>query len=104
MNENVGVVVYKIGDDPGTLYAEFCHTWDGRGMDVETTNGGLTMYVPDGYNARLETGTVNGGIDLDFPITIQGRMTRRNITTELGDGGPLIRAPTTNGGVRIRRI
>jgi hypothetical protein len=79
-------------------------TWDGRGLDVETTNGGVTMYVPDDYNARLETGTVNGGIDLDFPITIQGRMNRRRITTELGRGGPMIRATTTNGGVRIRRI
>jgi hypothetical protein len=76
-------------------------TWDGRGLDVVTTNGGVRMYIPEDYNARLETGTVNGGIDIDFPITIQGRMNRRRLTTELGDGGPLIRAVTTNGGVRI---
>ncbi len=79
-------------------------TWNGRGLDVETTNGGVRMFVPEGYNAHLETGTVNGGIDIDFPITIQGRMNRRRLTTDLGDGGPTIRAVTTNGGVSIREI
>ena len=77
-------------------------TWQGAGLDVETTNGGVTMRIPDGYSARLETGTVNGGLSIDFPITVQGRIDRR-ITTDLGAGGPTIRAKTTNGGVTIRK-
>lgn len=76
-------------------------TWTGRGLDLETSNGGVTIAVPRGYSAVLETGTVNGGLDLDIPITVQGRLDRR-IRTELGRGGPTIRAMTTNGGVRIR--
>ena len=76
--------------------------WSGEGLDVETTNGGVTLIVPDAYSARLETGTVNGGIDIDFPITVQGRIGRR-LSTTLGEGGPTIRATTTNGGVEIRR-
>jgi DUF4097 and DUF4098 domain-containing protein YvlB len=76
--------------------------WDGEGLDVETTNGGIDVTVPEGYSARFETGTVNGGIDIDFPVTVQGRVGRR-MTTTLGDGGPTIRAVTTNGGVKIRR-
>jgi hypothetical protein len=77
--------------------------WEGRGLDVETTNGGIRMLIPEDYRARLETGTVNGGFRIDFPITIQGRITRRRITTDLNGGGPTIRAVTTNGGVVIRR-
>jgi len=78
--------------------------WDGEGLDVETSNGGVTMTIPDGYNAELETRTVNGGLRIDFPITVQGELTsRRGISTTLGSGGPLIRARTTNGGVNIRR-
>jgi hypothetical protein len=61
------------------------------------------MLIPEDYRARLETGTVNGGFRIDFPITIQGRITRRRITTDLNGGGPTIRAVTTNGGVVIRR-
>ena len=76
--------------------------WQGEGLDVETTNGGITLAVPEGYSARLETGTVNGGFDLDFPVTVQGRI-GRSLTTTLGEGGPTVRAMTTNGGVRIVR-
>jgi hypothetical protein len=77
-------------------------TWRGDGLDLESTNGGVTIRVPEGYSAELETGTVNGGIDLDFPVTVQGRL-RRTIRTTLGEDGPLIRALTTNGGVSIER-
>lgn len=77
-------------------------TWQGRGLDVETTNGGVELRIPEGYSAVLETGTTNGGLDLDFPVTVQGRLGRR-LEATLGSGGPLVRAVTTNGGVRIRR-
>ncbi len=76
-------------------------SWDGAGLDLRTTNGGVTLEIPKGYNARLETGTTNGGFDVDFPITIQGRLGKR-ITTTLGTGGAMVRATTVNGGVRIK--
>ena len=76
--------------------------WSGAGLDVRTTNGGVHLYIPDNYSARLETGTVNGGMDIGFPITVQGSLGRR-LSTQLGSGGPTIRATTTNGGVSIRR-
>jgi len=76
--------------------------WQGKGLDAVTTNGGVTVRIPNGYSAHLETGTVNGGIDIDFPVTVQGRIGRR-ITTDLGRGGATIRVITTNGGVVVRR-
>ena len=76
--------------------------WDGAGLDVETHNGGIKMTVPDGYSASLETGTVNGRVNVDFPMTVQGRISRQ-LTTTLGSGGPRIRVMTTNGGVSIQR-
>ena len=77
-------------------------TWDGEGLDVETTNGGIRLQVPSDYSARLESGTVNGQIHIDFPVTVQGRV-GREISTTLGEGGPLVRVRTVNGGVRISR-
>ena len=78
--------------------------WDGEGLDVETSNGGVTMTIPDDYNAELETRTVNGGLRIDFPITVQGELTgRKGLQTTLGSGGPLVRVRTTNGGVKISR-
>lgn len=77
-------------------------TWEGSGLNVRTTNGGVHLAVPEGYSARLETGTVNGGIQFGFPITVEGRISRE-ITLDLGNGGPLLRAKTTNGGVVVKR-
>jgi len=76
--------------------------WEGMGLDVSTRNGGIKLTLPERYSAELETGTVNGRISTDFPITIQGRLDRELHTT-LGSGGVKIRAMTTNGGVTIHR-
>lgn len=76
--------------------------WRGSGLDVETSNGGVRLVVPERYNARLETGTVNGGMNFDFPVTVQGRISRR-LSTDLGSGGATIRVMTTNGGVSVTR-
>ena len=78
--------------------------WDGVGLDVETSNGGVNLSIPDGYNAELTTRTVNGGFRSDIPMTIQGELSpRRGIQTTLGSGGPPVSVRTTNGGLRINR-
>jgi hypothetical protein len=76
--------------------------WRGQGLNAETTNGGVTLKIPERYSAHLETSTVNGGISLGFPITVQGEI-KNSISTNLGGGGPTIHAETTNGGVEIER-
>ena len=75
--------------------------WDGEAFDVRTTNGGVRLRVPSDYSARLEASTTNGGISIDFPVTLQGRIDRRRISTTIGEGGPLVRVGTTNGGVHV---
>jgi DUF4097 and DUF4098 domain-containing protein YvlB len=61
--------------------------WEGEGLDVSTTNGGVTLYLPEDYSAELVIGTTNGGIRVDFPITVQGSIGKR-LRTSLGKGGP----------------
>jgi DUF4097 and DUF4098 domain-containing protein YvlB len=88
----------------GGLHLELASDhWDGDRCDVSTTNGGVTIRVPSNYSAHLETSTVNGGVRIDFPVTIHGEISRQ-IAIDLGAGGNLIRATTTNGGVRVERI
>jgi DUF4097 and DUF4098 domain-containing protein YvlB len=106
---NGGVVLKRVGGNVhgattnGGLVVELAgDRWDGETLDVKTTNGGITMSVPDNYSAHLETGTVNGGISVDFPVTVQGKITKE-LAVNLGSGGPTVRAVTTNGGIRIRR-
>jgi DUF4097 and DUF4098 domain-containing protein YvlB len=88
----------------GGLHLELASDhWDGDRCDVSTTNGGVTIRVPTSYSAHLETGTVNGGVSIDFPVTVQGEI-NRHVAVDLGSGGNLVRATTTNGGVRVERI
>jgi hypothetical protein len=62
----------------------------------------VSLTIPRTYNARLETGTTNGGMNIDFPITVRGMIGKR-IQTQLGSGGPMVRVVTMNGGVRVRQ-
>ena len=77
-------------------------TWVGAGLDVETSNGGVRIKIPERYSARLEAGTVNGGFEIDFPLTVQGRIDRE-VAANLGAGGPLIRVHTNNGGLKVSK-
>jgi len=80
--------------------------WDGEALNVKTTNGGVNLILPDNYSAHLETGTVNGNISSDIPLNVpvndRGRMPK-DISVDIGGGGPTVRATTTNGGVRVGR-
>ena len=106
---NGGVVLKRVGGavrgstTNGGLVIELTgDRWEGESLDVSTTNGGIIMSVPENYSAHLQTGTVNGGVTLDFPVTVQGRITKQ-IAVDLGSGGPLVKAMTTNGGVHLKR-
>ena len=79
-------------------------TWDGEQLDATTTNGGVSVTVPEAYSAHLETGTVNGHMNIDFPVTVHGEIkVNHSLSVDLGSGGPTVRAMTTNGGVSIKR-
>jgi hypothetical protein len=77
-------------------------TWVGAGLNVETSNGGVRVRIPEQYSARLEVGTINGGFEVDFPLNVQGRIDRE-LSANLGAGGPLIRVRTNNGGLKLMK-
>jgi DUF4097 and DUF4098 domain-containing protein YvlB len=76
--------------------------WQGKGIAAKTTNGGIKFVVPENYSADLKAGAVNGGIHIDFPVTIQGWITK-NIETKLGEGGTSVTLNSVNGGVSINK-
>jgi len=76
--------------------------WRGGGLELITSNGGVRVTVPTNYSAQLDASTQNGGLDVGFPVRVQGNIGRR-ISTQLGAGGAPIRLTTTNGGVSVRR-
>jgi len=106
---NGSVNLVEIGGDVrahtqnGSLNVQLVGTkWDGRGLDAETQNGSVRMAIPSDYKAQIETGTVNGRMSTDFPVTLQGRI-GRTLSLPLNGGGTPIRAMTTNGSVSLTR-
>src|SRR5207245_11456966 len=81
-------------------------SWEGEMLNVTTTNGGVNLVMPDNYSAHIETSTVNGNVNSEFPLNVpmteRGRLPKE-ISVDLGSGGPTIRATTTNGGVHVSR-
>jgi len=83
--------------------------WEGAGMDVQTSNGGVRLEVPENYAANFEAGTVNGGFSSDIPALnvttedVKGNWGNRakQIKTAINGGGAPIRVSTTNGGIKI---
>ncbi|KAA9339306.1 hypothetical protein F0P96_01380 [Hymenobacter busanensis] len=76
--------------------------WEGKGLDVTTTNGGINWQVPQDYSAQLYTSTQHGPIKTDFPTNVQGKI-GREIALNLGKGGAPVKAVTTNGGIHVSR-
>jgi hypothetical protein len=106
---NGGVTLARLGGDVhgrtanGGLTVQLAGDhWDGQGLNVETTNGGVKLSAPANYSAHVETSTVNGRIHTDFPTNVQGKIDRE-LSFDLGGGGATIRVVTTNGGVHIGR-
>jgi hypothetical protein len=83
--------------------------WSGEGLDAETVNGPITLRMPRGYAAHLESGTVHGPISAPGgirPARAEGRRWSPGgrINTDVNGGGPTIRVVTTNGPVNIQEM
>ena len=82
------------------------NSWKGAGLNVETSNGGVHLSMPETYAAAVEAGTVNGGFSSDIAaLNVEkderGRSRATKVSTTINGGGAPIRVTTTNGGIRI---
>jgi DUF4097 and DUF4098 domain-containing protein YvlB len=89
----------------GGVHVELAgNRWNGQGLDVRSTNGGVHVSVPSNYSARLEAGTTNGSVQSAIPELVMPNERRpKQVGAYLGGGGATVRVITTNGGVHIDR-
>jgi hypothetical protein len=72
-----------------------------QSVELRTTNGSVTLTVPERASAQVELSTTNGSITTDLPLTVRGQVNRRRVSGALGSGGPPLRVSTTNGSIRL---
>ena len=87
----------------GSINARFGRAdWPGR-LHLSTVNGRIELEIAGELNADVDTSSVNGSVETDFPITIQGRMRRGSLRGTIGKGGRELELNTVNGDMEIRK-
>jgi len=73
-------------------------------LELSTVNGSVQLDAPGDLNAVVDAETTNGGIESDFPLTINKGMIGKHIHGTIGQGGRSVELHTTNGSVRLKKL
>ncbi|MDY0231370.1 MAG: DUF4097 family beta strand repeat-containing protein [Candidatus Saccharicenans sp.] len=71
-------------------------------LRAKTTNGSITIKLAGQPDAQFFARTTNGSIKVDYPVTVEGEISRRRVEGRIGSGqGPKIELKTTNGSISL---
>lgn len=76
--------------------------WSGK-LDFSTVNGSIGITLPDNVGTTVHAETVNGRIDSEFPVSVEGSLGRRELKGVIGKGGGALKLETVNGGITLNR-
>ncbi len=79
--------------------------WNGEGVDLETSNGGVSVTMSQHYSANLEIQTVNGHLKSTLPgmtAVKNSRTTGQTVNAAVNGGGAPIKVRTVNGGLVVK--
>ncbi len=68
---------------------------------VNTNNSAITLHMPSTLNARVVAQTSNSSITTDFEVSLRGQLDKNHMDATIGSGGPLIDLSTSNGSIRL---
>jgi DUF4097 and DUF4098 domain-containing protein YvlB len=82
--------------------------WKGSHMNgdwsVRTSDGSITLRLPDDLPAFLDAWTSDGHIDLQLPVEISGRVEKNRVRGKIHGGGPTIQVHTSDGSITLRSL
>jgi hypothetical protein len=71
---------------------------------AETSNGPITIHVPEDAGGEVRARTSNGPIHTDFDLKSGGYISKNSLEGTFGGGGPLLDLSTSNGPIRIAKL
>ena len=75
-----------------------------KGVALNSVNGAIELVVPGGAGANVAASTIHGPITNDFGlIEEKGQYVGRNLSGQIGSGGPKVRLNNVNGSIAIKR-
>ncbi len=76
--------------------------WTGT-LKIETVNGSIRLELPGDLSADVSFRSVNGKLESDFPLTIQGSFGGHSLHGRVGSGGRDLKLETVNGSAELKR-
>lgn len=93
----------RTGD--GSITAEAMPGSKMRGdWSVQTSDGSVTLRLPDGFAAELDAHTGDGSISSQLPITVSGSLNRSTMRGQINGGGATLLVRTGDGSIRIEKV
>src|SRR5258705_13227140 len=77
----------EAGTVNGSVYVEMGRADWTNELEFSTVNGGLTLVLPATLNAEVDASTVNGDLVTDYPMMISGRFGKHRMRGTIGTGG-----------------
>jgi DUF4097 and DUF4098 domain-containing protein YvlB len=88
----------RVRTGSGSIRAEGTPTGD---WSLHTSSGGVTVRLPGEMGFELRARSSSGSIESAHPVTVEGRISRRELTGKVRGGGPRIDLSTASGSIRI---
>ncbi|HDQ44296.1 MAG TPA: hypothetical protein ENN17_02190 [bacterium] len=74
------------------------------GCSLATSGGGITVHLAENIGVTVDARTSGGGVSTDFPVTVQGNISKNSLNAEINGGGPRLHLRTSGGSIRIRKM
>lgn len=71
-------------------------------LTFSSVSGDVTAELPKDLDADVSIRSVSGSMDSDFPLTLNGRVSRNRLNARIGKGGRDLEVHTVSGNVRLR--
>ncbi|MDH5456205.1 MAG: DUF4097 domain-containing protein [Gammaproteobacteria bacterium] len=68
---------------------------------IDTGSGSIRVDLPDDAAFELDAESNSGSIVVDFPVTVQGKISKRHLRGEVRGGGDLLRIDSGSGGIKV---
>jgi DUF4097 and DUF4098 domain-containing protein YvlB len=69
---------------------------------LSSSSGSITIELAGKPAFNLDASSSSGSIDTAFPVTVSGKVSKRELRGPVNGGGPLLHLRTSSGGIRIR--
>ena len=92
----VGALRVKAGSGRIVVDGQQTGAWN-----LDTGSGSVRVSLPEGAAFELDAESSSGGINIEHPLTVQGKISKRHLRGTVRGGGELLAIDTGSGSIRI---